>query len=410
VSKRLAGFVFLVMVGCSADPGGSQGVESLVLSSDPELREVVVEILPDLARRTGFELIAPIRVERRSREELVSYLRYKLDTELPPEEAFWRTESYRLLGLFPEGMDLRALLLSLYTEQVAGFYEPDSTALFVMEDQATDLLRPVLVHELVHAVQDQHANLDSLTAKERGNDRQTAASAAIEGHATLVMLEYLTEMMQGQPVDFSELPNFADQIRPALESMRSQYPALASAPRVIQEALLFPYLEGAGYLQALWTEVEGRPAPFGPYLPQSTEQVLRPGLLLGDSPDPPTELEIELLSPGNVLFSNTLGELEVGLLLEEHLGPLTVELARGWDGDRYILIQGEDGIHRLIWASIWDGSAARDAFVEALAPALDGSPPVAALRRAEVQGRPVAILTVGEVGDHRVMVTEEGAR
>ncbi|GAG25354.1 unnamed protein product, partial [marine sediment metagenome] len=72
--KKLAGVVLLVLVGCSADPGSSQGVESLVLSSDPELRDVVVEILPDLARRTGMELIAPIRVERRSREELVRYL------------------------------------------------------------------------------------------------------------------------------------------------------------------------------------------------------------------------------------------------------------------------------------------------------------------------------------------------
>ena len=218
------------------------------------------------------------------------------------------------------------------------------------------------------------------------------------------------EATQGQPVDFSELPNFADQIRPALESMRYQYPALANAPRVIQESLLFPYLKGAGYLQALWTEVEGRPAPFGPYLPQSTEQVLRPDRLLGDSPDPPTELEIELLSSGDVLFSNTLGELEVGLLLEEQLGPSASELARGWDGDRFILIQGEDGVHRLIWASVWDDSAARDAFVEALAPALDGLPPLAVLLRSEIQGRPAAILTVGEVGDHRVILTEEGAR
>jgi len=408
--QRLAGVVLLVVVGCSADPGGSQGVESLVISSDPELRDVVVEILPDLARRTGMELIAPIRVERRSRDELVRYLTYKLDTELPPEEARWRTESYRLLGLFPEGMDLRSLLLSVYTEQVVGFYDPDSTALFVMEDQATELLRPVLVHELVHAVQDQNANLDSLTAKERGNDRQIAASAAIEGHATLVMLEYLAEMMQGQPVDFSELPNFADQIRPALEGMRGQYPALANAPPVIQESLLFPYLQGAGYLQALWMAVEGRPAPFGPYLPQSTEQVFRPDRLLGERPDHPTEVEIELHSPGRVLFSNTLGELEVGLLLEEHLGPSTAELARGWDGDRYALVQGEDGVHRLIWASVWDDSAARDAFVEALAPALGGLPLPAVIRGSEILGRPAAILTVGEVGEHRVILTQEGGR
>ncbi len=63
----------------------------------------------------------------------------------------------------------------------------------------------------------------------------------------------------------------------------------------------------------------------------------------------------------------------------------------------------------MIWVSVWDDSAARDAFVEALAPALDGLPLPAVLRRSEIQGRAAAILTVGEVGEHRVILTEEGA-
>ena len=60
---------------------------SLVLSSDPELRDRVAELLPVLAERAQMELTHPIRAERRSREALESYLRFKLDRELPPEEA-----------------------------------------------------------------------------------------------------------------------------------------------------------------------------------------------------------------------------------------------------------------------------------------------------------------------------------
>ena len=162
-----------------------------------------------------------------------------------------------------EGLDLRALLVSVYREQVAGFYDPDSVALFVMDDMPQEMLETVLIHELVHAVQDQTANLDSLTAEVRGNDRQAAAQSAIEGHATLIMLEYMMEQMRGEPVDLSELPDFSQALGPALEAMRSQYPALAAAPAIVQEALLFPYLKGASFVAALWKAKEGRPPPFG---------------------------------------------------------------------------------------------------------------------------------------------------
>ncbi len=113
---------------------------SLVISSDPELRARVAELLPVLAEKAQMELDHPIRAERRTREELESYLRFKLDQELPPEEAEVRTRSYELLGLVEEGFDLRKVLLSVYTEQVAGFYDPDSTALFVMDDMPVEAL------------------------------------------------------------------------------------------------------------------------------------------------------------------------------------------------------------------------------------------------------------------------------
>ncbi len=182
---------------------------TFVVSSDPDLRARVAELLPDLAARAGMELVRPIRAERRSREQLESYLLFKLDQELPPDEARHLTRTYSLIGLVDEDLDLRALLVSIYKEQVAGFYDPDSTALFVMDDMPADMLESVLIHELVHAVQDQTANLDSLTAEERGNDRQAAAQSAIEGHATLIMFEYMAEQMRGEPFDISQLPDFS---------------------------------------------------------------------------------------------------------------------------------------------------------------------------------------------------------
>ena len=371
-----------------AQQPATRSSSALVQSSDPALAELAAALLPDLARRAGMELKKPVRLERRSREQLVRYLRAKLDEELPEDEARATVSAYALLGLAPDTLDLRALLLSLYTEQVAGFYEPDSTALFVLDDQPESAVQGLLVHELVHAVQDQTVDLHALTDDDVGNDQQNAAQAAIEGHATLVMLEYLTEQMRGAPVDLAEIPDFAASVRPALEGMRSQFPALANAPRVIQESLLFPYVEGASYVQSLWAGGD-RVAPFGAFLPRSTEQVLT-----HDLDDAPVPLEVEVVG-ATAVHRDDLGRLEAGILLDTLAGDGSAHFADGWGGDAYVLVRLSDGSEGLAWASVWDDAAARDAFVGALAGHVGGLPRAATLRSLDVDGHPGALLRVG---------------
>lgn len=395
VRPALAFLLGAVVSGCLA--GAQEAREGIAVSSDPELAELASELLPDLARRSGLELRRPVLLKKRSREELVRYLEFKLDEELSEERARVTVEAYALLGLLPDTLDLRRLLLDLYTEQVAGFYEPDSTALFVLDDQPEALLQGLLVHELVHAVQDQSADLEALTDPDVGNDRSMAAHAAIEGHATLVMLEYLTEQAGGEPVDLGAIPDFASRLRPALEGMRSQFPALAGAPRVVQEWLLFPYVQGASFVQNLWRQGE-RNAPFGARLPESTEQVLS-----YDRFDPPVEVSLDV-SGGRVLHSDVLGRLELGVLLDVHLGEGRSQLADGWGGDRYALIGAAAGGRGLVWYSVWDSAQARDLFVRAFTPALTGLGPGAVLEVVEVDGRPAASLRLGSLDGITVSV------
>jgi hypothetical protein len=389
---------------------GPQGPDTTyVTSSDPALRDRVAELLPELASRAGMDLVRPIRAERRTREELESYLLFKLDQDLPPDEARHLTRTYSLVGLVDEELDLRDLLVSVYKEQVAGFYDPDSTALFVMDDMPEPLLETVLIHELVHAVQDQTANLDSLTAESRGNDRQAAAQSAIEGHATLIMFEYMAAQFSDEPVDLSELSDLFQALGPAAEAMRTQYPALASAPTIIQEALLFPYLRGYSYVAALWEEKGGRPPPFGSELPQSTEQVLDPNKVFGAEADQPTELVVESDPAYEVLYENTFGQGELEVLLEEHLGPEGRGLAKGWDGDRYLLLRSPDGSEGLVWMSVWDSEAERDRFVDGFRSTVQQWKEPAGLEKTSLLQRPGAILRVGVPQDLRVEVREGSA-
>lgn len=388
-----------VLTGLPACGGGAQEpTEEGVVSSDPELRRLAGEILPGLAERAGLELHEPVRVERRTRDELEGYLRAKLDEELPRDEAEATGRAYSMLGLMEEDLDLRALLLELYTEQVAGFYEPDSTALFVLDDQPPDALEALLLHELVHAVQDQTVDLDEIADADLGNDRAAAAHAAIEGHATLVMLEFMMERMTGRAVDLAEVPDFGEQLLPAIEGMQDQFPALGSAPEIIQRSLLFPYMQGAGFVQRLWA-TEGRIAPFGPHLPTSTEQVLE-----GDLDDAPVEVGIEV-DGGTVVHDGVLGRLELGVLVETHLGSDASELAQGWGGDRYALVDvdgSDDPV--LVWAVAWDGQEARDRFLAGFDPALERLGSTARLESITTSERPAVLLTVGDASTLDVTV------
>jgi len=401
VNWILAGALSVLLAGCEPAPPP----DTLVVSSDPALKALAEGLLPDITSRTGLRLSRPLRLERRTREELARYLTAQLDAELPPAEERLLTRSYALLGLVPEDLDLRSLLLEVYTEQVAAFYDPDSTALFVLEDQPAEALSTVLVHELVHAVQDQATDLDSLTAKERGNDRQTAAQAAIEGHATLVMIEHMMEKLQGGPVDLSEVEDFAGLLRPALQGIRVQYPMLASAPPVIQESLLFPYLEGAGFTQRLWREASDRPAPFGENLPQSTEQVLHPERFVGAARDDPSDLRLQI-EGARVQYSDGLGELETSLMLGE-VGSGATGSAAGWDGDRYALLETPAG-DALVWVSVWDDTAARDRFAARLDVVVPRLRPPTVLERLSLDGVPAIVLRVGEIEEVQATVVPVG--
>ena len=376
---------------------------ALVVSEDPELRRLATELLSELVARSDLELKAPVRVARRSRPELMRYLEVQLDEEFPPDEAAAVAQSYELLGLIPEETDLRELMLSIYTEQISGFYDPDSTAVFVMDDQPAEDLRTVLIHELVHAIQDQLTNLDSLTSRERGNDRQTAALAAIEGHATLVMFDYVTWQLQGGRGDLRDVPDFVARIRPALEGMRTRYPALAKAPLVVQEAVLFPYLEGTAFVQRLWREMNGRPSPFADLLPLSTEQVTEGGPLAPGTRDEPVELR--LVAERTVRYTNTLGAMETAVLLRELVDEDAAAAARGWGGDRYVLLDTQDG-PALAWWSVWDDEVARDRFVATLGSALGRLRGPARVTGGEVDGWPAALLEIGYPGEVTAHVTE----
>lgn len=351
--------VLALSVTAAACRGQQRGQEV-----DPGLAAVADSLLPRLEQLSGLRKLKPIRMEQQSREDLRRYVQDRLREELPPAEVRGMKAAYAAFGLVPDTLDLEKLMLDLYTEQVAGYYDPKTDAFYMVEGTPRDLLRPTLAHELVHALQDQHANLDSLISRKHGNDRQTAAQAAIEGHATLVMFAILA----GGSGEFNPalLPDMGEQLGPLMEMQNSQFPIFRSAPRIIRETMLFPYIGGAGFVQELWRSQAGTAdkfaAPIGARLPQSTEQVLHPREKFTTARDEPSEIRFAQPGPGTLIYENTLGEMELGILLAEHLGARTA--AAGWDGDRYRVVD-LNGTPVLFWQTVWDDPTSADRFAAA---------------------------------------------
>jgi len=349
---------FDLFPGLAIEPGGAPLPEEV--GTDTTVRGLVARLLPEIETLSGLPARRPLAVAVRTRDELEAYLVAQLAEQLPPEKLAVIEGSYARLGLVPEDVALDELLRALLLEQVVGYYDPARDTLYVMDGIEPALIQPVVAHEMVHALQDQYADLDSLmAANEESNDRATAAQSALEGHATLAMLEWQLGKLTRGAIELESLPDFSSLPEDALmEAAGLEMPALASAPRVIRESLVFPYLGGLEFVRARRRANDGaRIAPLGDEMPISTEQVLHPDRAFGATRDDPVELAFTTppVDGRREVHTDGLGELEIRIWLHEHLGDPSRarSAAAGWDGDRYRLTRGEGG-EVLTWVTAWD--------------------------------------------------------
>ena len=324
---------------------------------------MVDSLKPSVEAATGLAFKQQPRSAMRSREQVRRYLANKLEQELPEAKASALEQAYRLFGLLGDSTRIRPLLLDLLTEQVVGFYDPDSTTLFAVRGSDPEQLRLVLAHEMVHALQGQYIPLDSLLEGQHDNDRQLAAQAILEGQA---MLASLRALAPGR--DLLSDPTVWETLRSQVAASQASMPQFAAAPLVIRRELVFPYVDGAEFMR--WWSTTGHTGlmPYGARMPRSTEQILHPARYLsGDEPVPLRFAD----STSAVLLQDDLGELDIRTL--EAVAGDTTALGQtppiGWGGDLYRLYQTPDG-PALVWYTAWDNGAAATRFGAAVGQAL----------------------------------------
>jgi hypothetical protein len=320
---------------------------------ESKVDEAVTQLMPVIERAAGMRFRRRPVVAIRSRDQLHAYLRHKLDEDLPPDRVAGMTAAYRLFGMIPETLNLRQLLLDLLGEQVVGYFDPDSGALYVVAGVDPEFLRTTLAHELVHALQAQYLDVDSLMSQPE-DDRAAAARALFEGHATWV--QTVAAMPEKPP---SEMPSFySDLFRRNIVGQQGQMPVFARAPLVVREAVVFfPYLAGADF--ARWYGSNRRnPFPTAREMPASSEQILHPDRYArGDAP-------VRLAfagGPERGSYESQLGEIEIRVLFTQITGRETDAsgIAQGWGGDRYRVYVDD---RALVWYTVWDDSTEAHAF------------------------------------------------
>lgn len=321
------------------------------------------------SRLRGLAIRSHVPCRLKGKEEVEKYLRETISKKTPRERIEKEGQVYRMLGIIPKDYDYFNGVIKLYTEQLGGYYDPELKYYAMASWMPLSMQMPIAVHELTHALQDQHFDLDALTGKEEVlSDVMLARSALVEGDATAVMLDYARELA-GQPPVSKEKNVSMLMIQNISGAMLSQ--SLHEAPPAIQASLIFPYVSGLNFTHALLKKGGYRAvdkALRNP--PQTTEEVLHPDRYLEGKtafrdikdPVPPPGTE------GKPVYADRAGEFMIATWLGTWLNPKEASsAAASWAGDKLALYEAKRDARRVLtWDMVFQSPAGRDKFYEAL--------------------------------------------
>lgn len=238
------------------------------------------------------------------------------DLDEAREDLIRQERLLKSLGLIPLDLDMFTTFESLIQSGVVGFYDPDTERLVVRGGEFDLYGQSVLVHELVHAFDDQWFDLGR---DDFEDDAEYGFLAVIEGNASRVEELWKAGLSTDEAAELQQL-EFG-----ALSAEDLSF--LLSLPEVILTLQISPYEDGQIYVNSLARQ--GGESAIDDKLavpPESSEQVLHPGA--SEAANTPVPVEVPS-AVGLLIDDGTIGEL----LIRSWLGP---RAAQGWGGDRYV--------------------------------------------------------------------------
>ena len=378
--------LWVVLLCCSPAP-------AVASDSPPDLISVADEVAKQVEQIRGWKFKRPVDKGVYSKEELRTFIENKIDKEYSPAEIRDSEQFLKTIGAIPKSTSLRETLTDILLDQIGGFYDPETQS-FYMIDRGVDygpiVDRIFIAHELTHALDDQYIDLDSLmSARERTEDGEFVTGALVEGSATALMTQYVTQAVQSGDIGVEDLTDI-------MKSEAAQGKKLQEAPPYFR-MLLAHYACGMHFI------VEGKLTAFlgteqkdisgENFLravadpPTSSEQIIHPEKYWNPTTrDDPVILDDAVMKSVlqtlgiQVAATNTAGEALMAIVSSPPDRPFnamasgmaaywTNDAAMGWGGDRFYLLEVSGRSHSpknipAIWITVWDTTRDRDEFME----------------------------------------------
>jgi hypothetical protein len=352
---------YAAQTGAPQPPPPAASQQPMTKQQAKELFRSVDEILNFVSSDTKLPIEHTVKRKLISRDQVNRYLKEKFDEDEGAKRMERSEVVLKKFGLLDRDFHLRPFLLSLLTEQVAGFYDNKTKTVNLLDWIEPDEQKPVLAHELTHALQDQKINLTSWSdvslAKTSYNvqednhhlqmdEADTARTAVAEGQAMAVFIDY-TLRPSGKTI--ADAPDLANRLKDQATDAGGS-PVMARAPLLLQESLLFPYGDGLSFEQAILVKA-GKEAAFGGVLanpPSSSFEIMNPAAYMAHAPVPVIRLpDIHpLLDPEYAPYDiGVMGELDVRILAELFGGrEIATALAPEWNGGVYYAAQRKSAV------------------------------------------------------------------
>jgi hypothetical protein len=291
----------------------------------------------------GRKFVTNVKNVQLERAKLPAILREQIAKELPYTVDEWVAILRALQLVDVDAQQVVPKLLDLYEAQVLAFYDPHSHTYYSLDtipEKLKSMGDPkmleemVAVHELQHAIQDQHFGIGEKTkALRRDTDGGMAYHAVLEGEAVLVMMAHMLDKGGMKLDDLIKSDELVSTIMAAAQS--EQVAIDASTPKFFAESLKFPYLEGlkfvvAAYRRGGWAAIDKVHA--NP--PRSTREVMNPNEYFARTAKatpwnaaPPAGIE------------NVLSVEHGGTFMWSFLAG--ADNARGWVDDKITIVRGK---------------------------------------------------------------------
>lgn len=324
-------------------------------------------------RKLGFKSTPEIKVI--SKDKVKEYLNKNIEKNYSKEKLLAKAKLLKKLGIISDIEDYGKKVIALLTEEIAGYYDPEDKKIYIAENHMGKVIPGLpsitIMHEQVHALQDQYYDLKNMEEKlsgEDNEDKMLAFQGVVEGEATVLMFDASLRSfgVQDKSKETFDLRSFViDSMLASSKRVKTE----EGKPAIFVEDLLFPYVWGGTFIQHL-VNTKGWEAVDTIYndMPVSTEQIMHPEKYYIARDDPQKAelpgLSAQLGKPWLKLTHNTVGEFGFYLIGKVFLDELSTKLmSEGWGGDYFEFYEEPNSKQTLfISLSTWDTEKDADEF------------------------------------------------